>query len=61
MSTDQQSCEKEWHFDFGIYANDDCCIDAAKCEELMDMIVKWAEEHDMSCGGGFARYETPAS
>ena len=50
------SGEKEWNFNFGIYANDDSLISMKKCEELMNSIVYWAEKNDFSCGGGFDLY-----
>jgi hypothetical protein len=47
---------KEWNFNFGIYANDDSVIDTKKCDELMDSIINWIEKNNMSCGGGFEPY-----
>ena len=48
--------QKEWNFNFGIYANDDSLIEDKKCEELMNLIVKWAEDNNFSVGGGFIPY-----
>ena len=50
------SSQKEWNFNFGIYANDDSFITAKKCEELFHKIVRWVEKNNFSCGGGFAPY-----
>jgi len=48
--------QKEWNFNFGVYANDSSFIKAEKCDELMDYIVKWIEKNKLSCGGGFSTY-----
>ena len=50
------SSQKEWNFNFGIYANDDSMISSEKCEELMNNIVTWVETNNFSCGGGFSVY-----
>lgn len=50
------SSQKEWNFNFGIYANDDSLIEVNKCDELMKNIITWVEKNNFSCGGGFSIY-----
>jgi hypothetical protein len=33
----------EWHFDFGLCAQDDRLIPESKCGELLELIIEWAE------------------
>jgi len=47
----------EWHFDFGLYAtNPNQLIPDSKCEELLDLIVEWAEKNELEVGGGYREY-----
>jgi hypothetical protein len=49
---------KEWHFDFGLCAtNPTQLIPTSKCEELLDLIIEWAERNNLGIGGGFREYK----
>jgi hypothetical protein len=59
MSTDwHPDSLEEWAFEFGLCANKPHQLVAyAKAEELMNLIVRWAEDNDLGIGGGFRRYD----
>ncbi len=45
---------QEWRFRFGLCATrDGQLISRSKCDELMDVIVNWAEANDLGVGGGY--------
>jgi hypothetical protein len=44
---------EEWHFDFGLCAQDGNSIAHSECDELLDLIIDWAEQHGYGIGGGF--------
>ena len=47
----------EWHFDFGLCATSpDQLISDVKCEELLNLIIEWAENNDLGIGGGYREY-----
>ena len=46
----------EWHFDFGLCTPDDSLIPASKCDELLDLIIDWAEKNGYGIGGGFRAF-----
>ncbi len=47
----------EWHFDFGLCAtNPNQLITDSQCEELLDLIVEWAEKNELGIGGGYREY-----
>jgi len=49
--------KSEWHFDFGLYSkitNQD--VPREKCEQLMDMIIDWAEQNEIHIGGGYREF-----
>ena len=48
----------EWHFDFGLCATrPDQTVSSAQCEELLNLIVQWAEKNNLGIGGGFREYD----
>ena len=48
----------EWHFDFGLCATrPDQTISSAQCEELLSLIIQWAEDNELGVGGGFREYD----
>ena len=49
---DEQRLE-EWDFHFGLCAQEAGVIPESKCDELLDMIIDWAEKHGYGVGGGF--------
>lgn len=50
--------KNEWHFDFGLCATrPGQTVSSAQCEELLDLIVQWAERNNLGIGGGFREYE----
>jgi len=50
----------EWHFDFGLCATKSKqFISESQCNELLDLIVRWAENNDLSVGGGYRGYNKP--
>ena len=47
----------EWHFDFGLQAmKPDQLIPESKCDELLDVIIAWAEKNDLGIGGGYTTF-----
>jgi hypothetical protein len=46
-----------WHFDFGVSGQDGQMIAQSDCDQLLDIIIDWAEEHGLCIGGGFAPYD----
>ena len=48
---------EEWHFDFGLSAQDWKPISQSECDELLDVIIDWAEEHGFAIGGGFRPFD----
>ena len=44
---------EEWHFDFGLCGQDTKLVSQSDCEQLLDIIIDWAEEHGYGIGGGF--------
>jgi hypothetical protein len=54
MTNDQEAAGlDEWHFDFGLCTPDSSLIPESKCEELLDLIVDWAEQNGYGVGGGY--------
>jgi hypothetical protein len=50
--------KNEWHFDFGLCATrPDQTVSSAQCEELLSLIVQWAERNNLGVGGGFREYD----
>ncbi|VAW72792.1 hypothetical protein MNBD_GAMMA15-736 [hydrothermal vent metagenome] len=48
---------EEWHFDFGLCASDPSQpIPESRCDELMDVIIEWAEKNELGVGGGFREF-----
>lgn len=48
---------EEWHFDFGLCATkDNQMLPRSKCEELQNVIIKWAESNELGVGGGYREY-----
>jgi hypothetical protein len=47
---------EEWHFDFGLCGQDAKFVSQSDCEQLLDIIIDWAEEHGYSIGGGFGPF-----
>jgi hypothetical protein len=47
---------EEWHFDFGLYRQDGKLVAQSECDQLLDVIIDWAEEHGYCIGGGFAPF-----
>ena len=46
----------EWHFDFGLYGEEGQLISQLDCEQLLDVIIDWAEDHGYCVGGGFCPF-----
>ena len=47
----------EWHFDFGLCATkSDRLVSTSDCEELLEIIVTWAERHGFGIGGGYREF-----
>jgi hypothetical protein len=44
---------EEWEFTFGLCAQDKCLIPNSKCDELLDLIIDWAEKNGFGVGGGY--------
>lgn len=45
---------KEWLFKFGLYNPDGLSeIPESACQELMDLIIDWAEDRKLHIGGGY--------
>jgi hypothetical protein len=54
MTNDQDISELvEWHFNFGLSTPDSSLIPESKCDELLDLIIDWAEQHGYGVGGGY--------
>lgn len=52
-----ESSRDEWHFDFGLCATRaGQLIPDSHCEELLELIVRWAEEKSYGVGGGFREF-----
>ncbi len=52
---DEQQLE-EWEFSFGLCAQVEGLIPSSKCNELLDLIVDWAEKNGFGIGGGFGPF-----
>ena len=50
---------EEWHFDFGLYSQDRSPVAQSHCDELLDVIIGWAEQHGFCIGGGFGPFSEP--
>lgn len=48
---------EEWHFDFGLFAQDRNPVPQSDCDQLMDVIIDWAEQHGYCIGGGFRPFD----
>jgi hypothetical protein len=48
---------EEWHFDFGLCSQDEKLIAQSECDELLDVIIDWAEQRGYGIGGGFRPFE----
>ena len=47
----------EWKFDFGLCATKpDQMISNIQCEELLDLIIDWAEKNEFGIGGGYREF-----
>ncbi|MGD2083646.1 MAG: hypothetical protein PVF91_11810 [Chromatiales bacterium] len=47
----------EWHFDFGLCVTEaEALIPEAKCAELWDLIIEWAENNRLGVGGGYREF-----
>jgi hypothetical protein len=48
---------EEWHFDFGLCVTEGgALIPESKCDELLQVIIEWAERNKLAVGGGFREY-----
>jgi hypothetical protein len=47
----------EWHFDFGLCGQDGSSVAESDCDELLDLIIDWAEQRRLCIGGGFRPFE----
>ena len=48
----------EWEFRFGLCGNEmGQMIPRSKCDELLDVIIEWAEANDLGIGGGFRPFK----
>lgn len=47
-----------WLFDFGLEKVDGTTISVETAEELIDVIIAWAESNDCQIGGGYRRYDS---
>lgn len=45
--------EPVWLFRFGLEGEGGLPVSRALAEELLDLIIKWAEENDCQVGGGY--------
>ncbi len=51
----------EWKFDFGLCAPiAGQLIPNSQCEELLDLIIDWAEKNKLSIGGGYREFPATA-
>jgi hypothetical protein len=48
---------QEWHFEFGLTARDEKLISQSECDQLLDVIIDWAEQHGYCIGGGFGPFD----
>ena len=47
----------EWKFAFGLsVTKTNQAIPISKCDELLDLIIKWAETNELEVGGGFKEF-----
>ena len=50
--------QKEWYFEFRVYPEDsDLLIPESKCEELLNLMIDWAEENGYGIGGHYREFE----
>jgi hypothetical protein len=48
----------EWDFHFGLCGNKASrLIPRSKCDELLDLIIEWAESNDLGIGGGYGPFK----
>jgi hypothetical protein len=43
----------EWHFEFGLCGQNGESITQSECDQLLDVIIDWAEHRGYCIGGGF--------
>jgi hypothetical protein len=48
---------EEWHFDFGLCSQNTNLVSQSDCDELLDVIIDWAEQHGFCIGGGFRPFD----
>ena len=54
----EEQAFEEWHFDFGLHAPEPGqLVPASKCDELLDLIIQWAEENRLCIGGGYRPFD----
>jgi hypothetical protein len=44
---------EEWEFTFGLCSQDERRIPSSKCDELLDLVINWAEKNECGIGGGY--------
>ena len=53
----RNEAEEEWHFDFGLcITKENQIVPRHQCEELLDLIMEWAESKDLGVGGGYRKF-----
>ena len=50
---------QEWHFEFGLSSQEGKLVPQSDCDQLLDLIIDWAEEHGYCIGGGFGPCNEP--
>lgn len=56
MSMNEKELE-EWKFSFGLgVTKPNETISRSKCDELLDLIIEWAEANDLGVGGGYREF-----
>jgi hypothetical protein len=54
---DSDEVRTEWEFRFELCGNTTGqLIPRSKCDELLDLIVAWAESNNLGIGGGYAPF-----
>ena len=57
QNSSRESNLEEWHFDFGLSGQEGNLVAQSDCEQLLDLIIDWAEQHGYCIGGGFHPFE----
>ena len=50
---------EEWHFDFGLCSQENGLVAQSDCEQLLGVIIDWAEQHGYCIGGSFGPFVEP--